>query len=411
MDVSDVKIVIQYGAPEDMCIFWQRIGRAARGFLAGEQGIALLLSENMYFDETCRLREERQAKKRKAKGQPAQKGAKKQKLSSTAAVTIVVGTENQQTTDDQQEADVEPHADQSNRTAIPPTQSIEDLQRSYKSVAPSRSIRSHPFESNSKDLEPAVDDYINCPPRSIKCRRTVLKAYFGEHYKATVEDAKKCDPDREGGCSRCAPSAFAFCCDLCDPSAPFPALSVRPTLPMPKRSAPRRKVKPYEPTPHDIQFHEALRKWRETTAKEVLSPESINQKGYGPFMAAQIFTKIVDYHHAGKLISVEAIRSLVGWGRTGVYGPSLFNLITRFAAQTKPPPPPAPTTSNEETAASKLRKCSACNQSGHNRRNQLCPAKLQVQVPSVDTPSVTLPLPHGLITSSASLPILLPRTM
>lgn len=58
MDLPNVSIVVQWKATCDLCMLWQRFGRAARG--PGEQGTAILLVEKKDTDE------ERQAKAKKA---------------------------------------------------------------------------------------------------------------------------------------------------------------------------------------------------------------------------------------------------------------------------------------------------------------------------------------------------------
>ena len=62
MDLSDIKLVIQWKATCDLCTLWQRFGRVARG--TGQEGTAILLVEKKDIYEERGKQAQRAAKKK-----------------------------------------------------------------------------------------------------------------------------------------------------------------------------------------------------------------------------------------------------------------------------------------------------------------------------------------------------------
>lgn len=89
MDLSDVRIAVQWRATCDMCDLWQRFGRVARE--SGKEGTGLLFYEKAHLDDYCeRKKTNAQTKKRKALevgGQPAKRLAKDSATSTSDALT------------------------------------------------------------------------------------------------------------------------------------------------------------------------------------------------------------------------------------------------------------------------------------------------------------------------------------
>lgn len=70
LDLPDVKIVVQWRAPQDLCTLCQRFGRAGRE--AGTEDVAILIAEKAHFDvERGKSLGQKKARKRKARGQGA----------------------------------------------------------------------------------------------------------------------------------------------------------------------------------------------------------------------------------------------------------------------------------------------------------------------------------------------------
>ena len=129
---------------------------------------------------------------------------------------------------------------------------------------------------------------------------------------------------------------------------------------------------------HD--FKAALSEWRSEKAMDKLGETDFLEYGVILFMSDEIFHRLVDCFHYGKISTVESIRKETRWRQdlTDTYGPSLITLIHRFNHKTTPTLPqneaareaPAliPSTSSGNARSSKAGKtrCSACKQLGHN---------------------------------------------
>ena len=61
MDLSDIKLVVQYKADCDMSTLWQRFGRAARG--PGQSAMAVLFVEKKDLDEERALKAQRETRR------------------------------------------------------------------------------------------------------------------------------------------------------------------------------------------------------------------------------------------------------------------------------------------------------------------------------------------------------------
>ncbi|EMD34258.1 hypothetical protein CERSUDRAFT_55318 [Gelatoporia subvermispora B] len=163
LDLSDIKLIIQWKVPSSLNTLWQRFGRAARG--DGFQGFAILIAEKALWDSEIQKRNRRKAqaaapKKRKRKN-TSKKPSKRRRLgdmqaSRTGAVTLlqpVSGASGDLSGDD----DV---ANLDIPETIQPALNADTVKKELKTV------------------QPALLDLVNAKSRGLKCRRTPITLFY-----------------------------------------------------------------------------------------------------------------------------------------------------------------------------------------------------------------------------------------
>ena len=190
-------------------------------------------------------------------------------------------------------------------------------------------------------------------------------------------DHLQCDTDSSTGCIRCAPQEIVECCDICSPNI-LTLLTPPPDVTTKSRASKKAHCAHYEMGPRERDFKAALSQWRSEKALDKLGETDFTEYGVILFMSDEIFHRLIDCFHYGKISTVDSIRKETRWRHdlADTYGPSLIALIRQFD-----PTPTLPLAQNENSReAAPLNsssanprnpkggktRCSACKQLGHN---------------------------------------------
>jgi len=130
IDIPDIQIVVQYGAPKELSTWWQRAGRA--GHDLSIDAIAILLVEPRHFDD----------EKEKAAQRAAEKAAGKHAM----------------------DGQLQPASNKRSRTS-----------------ATSLSAGPVKVPGDHRKLDKEMDDYINAERRPCKCHRKGCNNHFGNN--------------------------------------------------------------------------------------------------------------------------------------------------------------------------------------------------------------------------------------
>jgi hypothetical protein len=173
-----------------------------------------------------------------------------------------------------------------------------------------------------------------------------------------MDHHKLCDDTKAAGCDRCRPLTSTTCCDLCDPEE-FEKYNIDVPEKVPKISS-KSRIKPFDMTPKDTGFKQALQNWREKTAVTKFRASTIRTLGVRIFMSEQVLTRIVECAHYNKILTVEDLSKETIWDKERVtqYGEEIVNMIFFHY-------PPAPVLEREESSTRKRVKCGACGAEGH----------------------------------------------
>ncbi|KAF9027205.1 hypothetical protein BDZ89DRAFT_1160884 [Hymenopellis radicata] len=355
MDLPDIKIVVQWRTPRDMCILWQRFGRAGRDLQS--PSFAILMADKADFDAA-----------RKRKADAAQKAAESRKRKADSD------------TNDRPSKRRRPLGDLNGATpssSNSPSLPHATLKRSkgdrrvFYHQDPISTIKG----SGKRKKEPLliggpVDDMINASGREINCRREPPMLLFGNDQLAN-DYHLKCDPSNPEGCTRCRPRKSAVCCDLCTPDAFLHFITVMTA----KESIPgRSRLGKYEYGSKDLELKAALLDWRDDVAHEVLEHGFLADYGSEMFMSNETLHRIVDCAHWKKIEDANQLYRETRWPRKYVtaYATALLSIITRIWPLPAPEPEPD-SLSVVPIPVKPVRHCGVCGGPGHNRKNRACP--------------------------------------
>lgn len=194
MDISDVKLVVQWKATCDLCALWQRFGRAGRG--AGEQATAILLVEKKDMNEERVLKAGRAARKknskregigtkRKAPTDLSGPQSKRQALADKSVVVVnqAVGAAHNTEIGEEDEQGDESDEDEVMMNDEERSDFLQERRVSYSKRDKPESARQP--KGRARDLEPhsAMDDFINAQSAGFRCRREVPNLFFGNDKK------------------------------------------------------------------------------------------------------------------------------------------------------------------------------------------------------------------------------------
>jgi superfamily II DNA/RNA helicase len=159
MDIPDIKLVVQWKATCTLSMLWQRFGRAGRD--KKTQATAIFLVEKDHFDDERKKREETKRKRQVGKTSPRKK--------TTADTGASLGGP--------EAADPEITDDESD--------SCLDVQAMMKVDVSKKRPNGPGLGKRKRELEPAVDCFINAKNRKLSCRRQPLDIHFENIHRDT----------------------------------------------------------------------------------------------------------------------------------------------------------------------------------------------------------------------------------
>lgn len=187
MDISDIRLVIQWRASCTLSTIWQRWGRAVRN--RGMQGTAILFAEKEYFDDAREMkRSHQEAQKRKAKStRTIQTPAMKHRLCGSSSSVMAVPVVDEEVMGHTNSNDEAESGGEENNLLLPrinleagdETWSVgeKELREMMKPNVEEGGRRVR--QGHRRELDPAMDCLINAHHRpGFQCRRKVFNIYF-----------------------------------------------------------------------------------------------------------------------------------------------------------------------------------------------------------------------------------------
>ncbi|KAH7917314.1 P-loop containing nucleoside triphosphate hydrolase protein [Leucogyrophana mollusca] len=407
VDISDVRIVIQWRAMCSLSTLWQRFGRAVRDMTL--EGIAILFAEKDHFDAYRKEKEQRRlqrAKKRKKTSAPLP-SAKRRAIADSSAPAVVGGSTvglvdvppvEHQDSDGSDSSDGEIEVVSRSCLLRPSSENAgmdgRQLREEMRSTNKGKTNVSQRKTSQPQitSLEPAMDYLINADVRpGVGCRRKVFNAFFEN--EAAETDHRLCNSTLETGCPRCLISHSTICCDIHTPEH-FTSFTV--PIPTQTKLPSRSRLAKFEMSSNDFRLVDALEDWREAATTALYGTAHLYDLGPGLVMPDFVLDRIVQCAHFFKIQSAADLQKETRWSGAEKHGNEVVALILRVCPApvilstpfTSAPlqrlgpghsasvNPVAPTTLNRSTPVAGTVKrrnwCSACKQEGHNARNTIC---------------------------------------
>ncbi|KAG8999247.1 hypothetical protein FRB90_012121 [Tulasnella sp. 427] len=353
IDIRDIRIVVQYQAPDSLCTLIQRWGRGARD--PSIQATCLLLAEEKHFDDI---------KEKKIKKTQSESTSKPASLKRKAALNVeeqdhsVTATPLPKRT---RMVDSPPPSPTMTPTTPTASQHIEPAQWHMEIDEPewnSPRLSANPMLKEHLGTEPDPEASGLAPPTSApEClstgatpTQTSVKRPEGKPNAIANKKAKgrnkKEEASEEGGilqlinagrsqrpkcrsaavdqyfsnhtakpstcCDRCASKTPTLCCDICHPDA-FPVQYLPSDPPPTTTRAPNRSnIKPQDDNVRSKQLHDAIVQWRKCAAAvRFKTPHFIF--GDSALLSNEAITRITICAAAGKLADAEAFRREVHW--------------------------------------------------------------------------------------------------
>jgi superfamily II DNA/RNA helicase len=171
MDISNVRIVVQWRATCTLSTLWQRFGRGARN--RSLEAVAIFLVEKEHFDAAKEKKAERTAQKLRKKWK-CTSGKTPSPAKKTLRLTNVSSDPNapKETVHD---IDLDFHTSD----AEAEDEIDNELHTKYVDRMREKVVR----KGKKREIEPEMDDLINAKSRSLNCRRRPINIYF-ENKKA-----------------------------------------------------------------------------------------------------------------------------------------------------------------------------------------------------------------------------------
>ena len=357
-------------------MLWQRFGRGARG--SGQTATAILLVEKKDIEEEQQLKAEKAARKReKARegigtkrkanddllidNRPAKRPALQDRALNVNRLSVY-----------------NDGLEKTSQTAI----SVEDLKEERrllynKGAVVDKAGASKKGKGKGRELEAAMDDYINAQHLGFDCRRIVPILYFRNDktrkcsrvhltfpsltkYNPATDYFTLCDTTKETGCDRCRPHVSAICCDFCHPEE-----FAKYHISVPEKSqkmASKSHIKAFDMTPEDTKLKHAIQTWRHEKANLKFRAATVRTLGIRIFMSDEVLNRIVGCAHYGKISTVDDLFKETDWTRERVsdYGEDILSLIHQHH------PPVTETPSSESSRKHAQVRCRACKEFGHN---------------------------------------------
>lgn len=180
-----------------------------------------------------------------------------------------------------------------------------------------------------------------------------------------------------------------MCCDLCKPDEVDSFLPIRQDTAASKtRRKNKIKLDKFALSEAEESLKNALFRWRKERAQELY--DELDYYGEDIFIHHRIIGEIVALAHKNKLKDVQALKDQTRWDLADEYGHEIIELVTIHCPPPTAPPLfastplaagsrrhslPAASTSAESSSATaantrtrRATKCSACGQTGHNRK-------------------------------------------
>ncbi|KAJ3721038.1 P-loop containing nucleoside triphosphate hydrolase protein [Lentinula raphanica] len=327
IDIPDIYVVIQYGVPNSLSSWYQRLGRAARDLTL--DGCAILLAEPSYFDDAkhaaAKVAKDTAERSRLAKNLAESAAAEAREIQRASSIPVPATTTLSQKRKPQNPL----QSRKKSRTQGP----VEHDLFKAKTVD---------FNGYAIKIERSMDDYINAENRpGKKCRREIGCLYFGNIGLKPVIDRFCCT--RSG----CSPHPVKHCCDLCEPEYwPF-SISTNETFSV--KQTRMSNPKAYE------------RGEKEKKLREVLDQERNHwfMKNYGPYVLFTpnalwpdlVLDRIVDWAHENKLLTMDDFRKRVAWAFTEELGQRILQLIKENYNYEMPAPKPRKPRNSRSLAA------------------------------------------------------------
>ncbi|KAG2134983.1 P-loop containing nucleoside triphosphate hydrolase protein, partial [Suillus cothurnatus] len=331
LDLRDIRLVIQWGFINSLCVLMQRLGRAARDHTL--TALAVYFVEPLYFDTYSSKRKQPALEE----GQPYQK--KKKVTILDAESTAVHREENSQHRGDSDALDRGEDDELTNNISMVVDQPNE---RTISDIAGNTSILTTPSAPSSSSPSPAKILPVNA------------------------------DSDLSH-----------ICCDVCNKveldSRLFPLEQFAST-----RAKPKYKIKPYKMTTRKRNLQQELVKWREL---KMIEEDLDADDFFGPqmIMSNRILSRIVDLAHYHKITSTTSLFEQAAWCYSSEYGQSILDVIYTCIPLpvVEPPAPPAAIvppvlisssltnqqpsagTSSATVLSKRSRKCRACGSPNH----------------------------------------------
>ncbi|KAH7904952.1 P-loop containing nucleoside triphosphate hydrolase protein [Hygrophoropsis aurantiaca] len=398
VDISDIRIIIQWRATCSLSTLWQRFGRAVRNMLL--EGIAILFAEKDHFDLYRKEKETRRLKKAKKRKKPtAPLPSTKRRAVGDNSVPLIVGgsTESVDTPMENQESDGSESSDDDiemvNRSSVLLTQADADidgrqLQEEMQLVSKAKlGVSQRKLSQQASSLEPAMDYLINADVRpNVGCRRKVFNAFFEN--EAAESDHHLCDSSLETGCARCLITVSTICCDIHTPEH-FTPYSI--TIPKQPNLPSRSRLAKFEMSSNDHKLINALEDWRETATITLYGDAHLYDLGPGLVMPDFVLDRIVQCAHFHKIQSITDLQKETRWSGIEKHGSEVVALILlvspvpvtpsapftsvplqRSLAFSNTTPSSAISSTSTSVASKKKNRCGACRQEGHNARNPIC---------------------------------------
>ncbi|KIM36265.1 hypothetical protein M413DRAFT_427700 [Hebeloma cylindrosporum] len=172
LDISDIRMDVQWRATCSMSTLWQRFGRGGRD--QSLEAVAIFLVEKEHFDETKERKAEKKSKKAAAKkrnqksrndGPPPEK---RPRTSQHAPVLQARQLPNQEVVIESDGTSSESESD---------AEGCEQLNERYTTRPIDQSIKRKRKRAD-REIGPAMDDFINAKRRGFPCRRKPSNAFF-----------------------------------------------------------------------------------------------------------------------------------------------------------------------------------------------------------------------------------------
>ena len=175
MDISDIKLVIQWRATCKLTTLWQRFGRAARN--KDLEGTAILFAEKDHFDEERAAKQMRkeQRKRKATKSVTSPRPAKRSNTHrlTTAAITPEIPHSGENAAGEEESDDEPVPLLNGDVTPCGSGQWVEAMEEALRDTKYSERVE----KQQRRDLDVGMDYLINAETRT-GCRRKVFDTYF-----------------------------------------------------------------------------------------------------------------------------------------------------------------------------------------------------------------------------------------